>query len=207
MSDDGTRDVKQERSLERRNAILQAAADLFTTDRISAVTHRRVATEAGVPLGAIRYYFSTREELLIATVNLVEERRHHDALEALTDASPTATTRHCATLLLRAYIGQPHDGTAIYDDYLAASVGWLADATRESHALATQLFNHWPAIEADLSAILKRSELSAPVNLITHVIDGAILVGFAWERGELVERVTDAITEQLTFARARDARE
>lgn len=38
---------------------------------IRAVTHRRVAEESGTPLGAITYYFSTKEELIEACLGHV----------------------------------------------------------------------------------------------------------------------------------------
>lgn len=136
---------------------------------MSAVTHRSVAADAGVPLGAIRYYFSTREELLLASLHLIEARRHADAQRALAAAAPESSTRDCARLLLHSYIGLSQGRFSLDADYLASSVGWLADIPRESGALAAQLAKHWPAIESDLAAILARCHRVVPPNLITHV--------------------------------------
>lgn len=200
MSSDGIRSVKQERSIERRDTILRASVHLFTSQRVSAITHRSVAADAGVPLGAIRYYFSTREELLIASIRLIEARRHTDAQHALTSATPETTTRECARLLLHSYIGLPPGKSSFNDGYLSASVGWLADIPRESEVLSTQLAKHWPAIRSDLTAILVNCDRTVPPHLITNVIDGATLASFVWERGELVDRVIEAVAEQLEFA-------
>ena len=48
----------------RRRAILDAALRLVARDGPQAATHRAVATEAGVPLAATTYYFSSREDLV-----------------------------------------------------------------------------------------------------------------------------------------------
>jgi DNA-binding transcriptional regulator YbjK len=49
----------------RRRAILDATLRVVAAGGIDAVTHRRVAAEAGVALGSTTYYFRSREEMLI----------------------------------------------------------------------------------------------------------------------------------------------
>jgi TetR/AcrR family transcriptional regulator, regulator of biofilm formation and stress response len=49
---------------DRRATILEAALRLIATDGVDAITHRRVAAAAGVPLGSTTYYFESREHLL-----------------------------------------------------------------------------------------------------------------------------------------------
>ncbi|MBH0131636.1 TetR/AcrR family transcriptional regulator [Salinibacterium sp. NK8237] len=203
MSNDGVRSVKQARSIERREAILSAAVTMFMRERVSAITHRSVAAAANVPLGAIRYYFSSREELLLETLTRVEQRRHDEATRILTRASPASSIHDCAELLLRAYVGPPSGSHKLDDHHLITTVGWLVDVPRESAALSARLLENWQPISADLRAILYRCDRVMPVNLVTHVIDGAIVVNFSWERGELVSRVLDAVSQQLEFAQAR----
>ena len=48
----------------RRGEILDAALALIAAEGFAAVTHRRVAGAAGVPLGSTTYYFDSREHLL-----------------------------------------------------------------------------------------------------------------------------------------------
>lgn len=48
----------------RREVILQAALRVIGSDGIDAVTHRRVASEAEVPLGSMTYYFDSRDDLV-----------------------------------------------------------------------------------------------------------------------------------------------
>ena len=49
----------------RRRAILDATLRVVAAGGIDAVTHRRVAAEARVPLGSTTYYFRSRDEMLV----------------------------------------------------------------------------------------------------------------------------------------------
>lgn len=58
----------------RRRRLLSAVLAIVSRDGVGAVTHRRVAAEAGLPLAATTYYFATREALLAeALEQLVSE--------------------------------------------------------------------------------------------------------------------------------------
>ncbi|MCU6421457.1 TetR/AcrR family transcriptional regulator [Klebsiella aerogenes] len=49
---------------QRRERILQATLDTIAAHGIHAVTHRKIASCAGVPLGSLTYYFSGIEALI-----------------------------------------------------------------------------------------------------------------------------------------------
>src|SRR5215472_17800248 len=53
-----------EASEPRRIEILEAALRIVADGGPDAITFRRVAERAGVPLGSLTYYFESREELL-----------------------------------------------------------------------------------------------------------------------------------------------
>lgn len=55
---------RQARSRAKREALVQAAVELWSEEGPSALTHRRIAQRAGVSLSATTYYFSDIEELL-----------------------------------------------------------------------------------------------------------------------------------------------
>jgi DNA-binding transcriptional regulator YbjK len=68
----------------KRRSILDAALRVVASGGAEAVTHRRVAAEAGVPLGSTTYYFASRDDLLR------EAFRHHasavyGAVDAIAD--------------------------------------------------------------------------------------------------------------------------
>lgn len=49
---------------QRRDRIIAATLDLIAEEGIARVSHRKIATRAGVPLGSMTYHFSGIEELL-----------------------------------------------------------------------------------------------------------------------------------------------
>lgn len=49
----------------RREKIVQATLEAVKIHGIHAVTHRKIATIAGVPLGSMTYYFSGIDALLL----------------------------------------------------------------------------------------------------------------------------------------------
>ena len=56
--------LSQERSRERRDALLDAAIELFSESGSRGVTHRAVAARANLPSASTTYYFSSIEELI-----------------------------------------------------------------------------------------------------------------------------------------------
>ena len=51
------------KTAERKNVIVEAAAELIITDGISALTHRKVAAVAHVPLGSTTQHFASLDDL------------------------------------------------------------------------------------------------------------------------------------------------
>src|SRR3954451_18677272 len=62
--------VRQSRGEERIDEILRATLDVIRREGLGAVTHRTVAEESGIPLGSLTYYFTSKQELLRAALQL-----------------------------------------------------------------------------------------------------------------------------------------
>jgi DNA-binding transcriptional regulator YbjK len=91
----------QRRGLERRAAILYATLRILGREGSAAITHRAVAEEAGVPIAATTYYFSSKEDLLREAFHLHAEQeaeRVADATRTLGEGPPTveALAEHLA---------------------------------------------------------------------------------------------------------------
>src|SRR4051794_5676944 len=84
-----SRTVRRPRGAARRDKLAAAALELVERDGLEAVTHRRVADLAGVPLAATTYYFASKNELLQAAMVLHKEREA-DELRAIADPVVTA---------------------------------------------------------------------------------------------------------------------
>lgn len=62
------------RGAARRAALLDAVLRIVAEVGADAVTHRRVAEQAGLPLASTTYYFNSKEHLLTAALELAAER-------------------------------------------------------------------------------------------------------------------------------------
>ena len=70
----------------RRQAIIDAAANLIAREGSSKITNRRVAEEAGVPLGSTTQYFKSIDELRregykLASLAIVDEMGDNGSLK------------------------------------------------------------------------------------------------------------------------------
>ena len=107
----GNRVPQQARGEERRDLILRATIGVIGRDGIPAVTHRRVATEADVPLGSLTYWFATKDDLLREALRLFvdeETERLRRVGEELTEGMPPEeiAERFAAVLAAGDGIGQ-----------------------------------------------------------------------------------------------------
>jgi TetR/AcrR family transcriptional regulator, regulator of biofilm formation and stress response len=79
----------------RRRAIIEAAVEVIAENGIDAVTHRRVAAAAGVPVGSTTYYFKDLKDLVHAALSHATDLtvqgldQWSQALEASTDPAAT----------------------------------------------------------------------------------------------------------------------
>jgi AcrR family transcriptional regulator len=55
----------------RRDDLIAAATTVIVRDGVAAATTRRIAAEAGVPLGTVHYWFASKDDLLAAVVESV----------------------------------------------------------------------------------------------------------------------------------------
>ena len=70
---DGPATKRTKRGIKRRTAILEATLRILGRDGVSAVTHRNVAHEAGVPIAATTYYFASKDDLIAEAFRLHAE--------------------------------------------------------------------------------------------------------------------------------------
>jgi DNA-binding transcriptional regulator YbjK len=124
MAVQGGRIPRQSRGEERRDRILRATLAVLGRDGITGVTHRRVADEAGVPLGSLTYWFATKDDLLREALMLfVEEEvtRLRELGEQMSGAD--VTPRQIAERFSAAIEAEEHraEQVAQYELYVEAA--------------------------------------------------------------------------------------
>lgn len=94
--------MSQERGRRRKEALLEAAAALLEEGGFGQVTHRAVASRAGLPLAATTYYFASRDDLIAQAFTRLADRDLADVRAALSPIrSPDPAAEIVAALLPR----------------------------------------------------------------------------------------------------------
>lgn len=97
------RSPSQRRSRERVATILDTTAALVVADGVDALSTRRIATAAGVPVASIYQYFADKEEIILELVKRdTAEMDEHVA--ATVAALGTLSVRNVVTATMRAFL-------------------------------------------------------------------------------------------------------
>lgn len=157
----------------RRTDILRATVRVIATDGLEAVTHRRVAAAAAVPLGSTTYYFASREEL-------VREAFRHFAAETLTTLGglerelPRGTIDDLVDLLVEIARRE-----FLAPDMVRVEYEFILRAARDP-ALARDVVAYERALAARLAEGLEALGAEQPFDAARSVL--ALVRGFELER-------------------------
>jgi DNA-binding transcriptional regulator YbjK len=106
---------------DRRNRIARAAVDVVAQKGLADLTHRAVASAAHVPLGSTTYHFTSREDLLLAAVELTKARWDAAvAAWALTVSSTDDLASALADLIVEMTGDSRDEAVVEYELYVAA---------------------------------------------------------------------------------------
>ena len=97
----------QQRAVETRNALLDAALDCLIERGYAATTTIETARRAGVSRGAQQHHFPTKAELMAAAVGRLLERRADEYRKAFADVPPGSVPVHEAIDLLWSMMSGP----------------------------------------------------------------------------------------------------
>jgi len=172
------REPQQERSIQTRRRLLEAAVAALGELGWSGTTVAVVAERAGVSRGAAQHHFPTREDLVNAAITYVSEAQHED-LERRAAALPTGPGRRRAVIemLLNLY-AQPSFVAALHlwvaastDDQLAARIKPLErEVGRRAHVKAVELLGvdeSRPGVRETVQATLDLARGLGLANLLT----------------------------------------
>ena len=159
----------------RRQQVLEAAGEILLREGFRAMTHRRVAEAAGVPLGTTTYYFTDRNDLMRATVAMFLEREQvRRAGVRVSDSSLPATARALVELLLPAEGGQPRQqGAVIYER--------LGEALRDDDLRAV-VSRDYADLQSHVERILTAAAAAPDAGLVLALTEGRLLQWLASDR-------------------------
>jgi AcrR family transcriptional regulator len=172
------KNVKQRsRSLATRDSILATALARFRRDGLDAATMRDIASEAHIALGAAYYYFASKEAILQAYYDQVQERHHAMVLEAL--ARPGLNFEERLKAVFHAKLDILRDDRKIlgalfrYAGEPAHPLSALGPATRKNReqAIATfALATQGEKVPDDIRAILPTLLWAAHMGMLLYFI-------------------------------------
>jgi len=169
----------------RRNEILEAALRIVADGGPDAITFRRVADRAGVPLGSLTYYFDSREDLLREAFRLYLSEAAafvRDVEEGSSQHTPAQVIEMVMTIMRREFSDDPAMVRVEYELILYADRE--PELAREFNA-----YERW--METKLAGLLEAIGTPRPIDAARTIIDVA--------RGFEIERLThpDARLEDL----------
>ncbi|MET0133630.1 MAG: TetR family transcriptional regulator [Kibdelosporangium sp.] len=157
----------------RRQALVEAAADLFAERGFDAIRHRAVAERAGLPLASTTYYFDSLDELITSAVvrrGEAELARGRAQLQDVSEPQPSFDTM--IELVLDQLLGVEHDAEAVLLRYeRLVATGRRPYLRPVMRAMAVEL-------NALISDIFVRCGMPLPAERIEQVIalvDGAVV--------------------------------
>jgi DNA-binding transcriptional regulator YbjK len=169
------REVKARSSAEvRRNEILEAAIRVVAEGGPDAITFRRVADRAKVPLGSLTYYFESREDLVREAFRLYlsEAARFMSDLESeRRPHTPAGVIEFVLEVARREFADDPAMVRVEYELILYAARD--PELAREFNA-----YERW--MEARLAASLEALGSPRPIDAARTIID--LVRGFEIER-------------------------
>ncbi|HEX7538098.1 MAG TPA: TetR family transcriptional regulator [Dermatophilaceae bacterium] len=182
----------------RREQVLEAAGEILLHEGFRAMTHRRVAEAAGVPLGTTTYYFTDRGDLMRATVAMFLEREQvRRAGVRVSGSSLPATARALVDLLLPVEAGSARQqGAVIYER--------LGEALRDDDLRAV-VSRDYADLESHVARILRAMDPAPDPGLVLALAEGRLLQWLASDR-RLNTLVAAVATDLATLTSVTPAR-
>lgn len=164
----------------RRQALVEAAADLILEGGIESVRHRAVANRAGLPLASTTYYFDSLDDLVACAVDYNSEREL-DAMRAWVaevEQRPRGL-EGTADLIVELLIGPRCDDEIIDHERLVSRYERCV-ATARYPELRDVQSRMRAEVDDFLAELLERCGRSAKpdqLRRLVAVVDGAVLGG------------------------------
>ena len=195
----GTRVPQEERTRLMRARLLEATVDCLVEHGFAGTSTTLVSERAGVSRGAQLHHFPTKNDLVVAAVAHLTEKRGAE-LTAAAERLPDGTRRTRAVLdMLADHFTGPVFSAALElwvaartDETLLAAVAPLEQRVgRETHRMTVELLG------ADESRPGTRELVQATLDLVRGLGLANTITDDARRRGRILDRWADVLEEEL----------
>ncbi|TCN43825.1 TetR family transcriptional regulator [Rhodococcus sp. SMB37] len=163
----------------RRQALVEAAADLILEGGIDAVRHRSVATRAGLPLASTTYYFDSLDDLVTCAVHF-NSVRELDVMGDWVREVPEAprAVDSTADLIVDLLIGPQAIGPADRERLISRYERYVATARHpELRDVQLEMREQLDELLTELLHRCGRDVHTDQLRRLVAVVDGAVLGG------------------------------
>ncbi len=180
----------------RRARLLEVTIKLIAREGVDAVTHRRVAQLAKVPLGSTSYYFSSREEMLVQALETFGRQEIASLRARLTDLPlrRPSSRRYVDELLefLAPQLGEEHWRTV-------AQYSLLCEAARrpELAPVVREWNQQWWTVLEEVFAGLKAPNPALEARMLLAMLDGFLLEQLAAPDPDFVATVLKPVLRRV----------
>ncbi|WP_282048177.1 TetR/AcrR family transcriptional regulator [Sulfitobacter mediterraneus] len=180
MAESATRRVSEApRTAVGRDGVLDIAAGLFREQGYGTVSLRKIAEAAGIKAGSIYYHFGSKDEIVVAVLD-VGIQVVHDNMQQAVSALPKDTG---AETILRAAIGAHLRALLDLSDYTSANVrifGQVPQSVRDANLPTRRAYEaEWDTL---LSRLQERGALKHDVDIrrLRLMLIGALNATLDW---------------------------
>lgn len=163
------------RGAARRDALLDAVLRVVAEVGVDAVTHRRVAEEAALPLASTTYWFESKEHLLTAALERAAER-DVERLHAFLDET-SKPPADLLTTVVRAILGPIEDPAQTSRSWLLATYALMLEAARRPalRGITTRWTDAYLEALTPLLAAAGSSQPRSDAELLLAAADGLLV--------------------------------
>lgn len=179
------------RADERRRTLLEAAIWVIGREGIDAVSHRRVAEVAGVPLGSTTYYFASREDMLVQALQYFATGEI-EALRRTLGAVPGETwARDGAAGVVQRLVEflEPQVRDARWRTLAQYTLFGEAARRPELRPVVHEWNAAWWQTLSEVLAALGRPAAQLDAQMLLGMLDGLLLAGIADPRDDYADVV------------------
>jgi DNA-binding transcriptional regulator YbjK len=167
--------TERPRGAARREALLEAVLQVVAETGVEAVTHRRVAETAGLPLASTTYWFDSKEHLVCAALGLAADR-DIARLQAYSAADPASSAealdRAVAAIVDPIAAGDPAGRASLIAVFALLLEAARRPALRETSRRWTSAYIH---TLSELLAAAGSQRASQDAALLLAAVDGLLI--------------------------------